>query len=215
MEDRELKERLELSVARLSDPAGSVVSLALELLRKEIREATSSLTSVPKPLKYLAPHYVRLRKVWAGWGESPNGGPFVEGGGGAPGALRKILADILSVLALTLGTEPVESLRFKRAGNWDDLEPWGSTYIRSLAGEIGVEWQARLEGKPAPAPPATTPAPQVPGVPGAGSPDELLPLIKLVVPYNMAHNAEVEVCVGGGGRVGCARARNGCNVSLA
>ena len=49
MEDRELKERLELSVARLSDPAGSVVSLALELLRKEIREATSSLTSVPKP----------------------------------------------------------------------------------------------------------------------------------------------------------------------
>lgn len=35
-----MKERLELSVERLSDPSEEVRTLALELLRKEIREAT-------------------------------------------------------------------------------------------------------------------------------------------------------------------------------
>jgi hypothetical protein len=40
-EDRELKERLELAVTRLRDPQREIVAAALELLRKELREATS------------------------------------------------------------------------------------------------------------------------------------------------------------------------------
>lgn len=40
-EDRELKERLELAVERARDPEAGVVTAALELLRKELREATS------------------------------------------------------------------------------------------------------------------------------------------------------------------------------
>ena len=39
-EDKDLKERLELSVERLKDPDMGVKRLALELLRKEIREST-------------------------------------------------------------------------------------------------------------------------------------------------------------------------------
>ena len=39
-EDAELKERLELAVERLKDPQLEVRRLALELLRKEIREST-------------------------------------------------------------------------------------------------------------------------------------------------------------------------------
>ena len=39
-EDAELKERLELAVERLKDPQLEVQRLALELLRKEIREST-------------------------------------------------------------------------------------------------------------------------------------------------------------------------------
>jgi hypothetical protein len=37
---------------------------ALEQLRKTIRESTSSMTSVPKPLKFLMPHYDALKAVY-------------------------------------------------------------------------------------------------------------------------------------------------------
>ena len=36
----------------------------LELLREKIRSATSSLTSVPKPLKFLRPHFDTLKGVY-------------------------------------------------------------------------------------------------------------------------------------------------------
>ena len=36
----------------------------LELLREKIRSATSSLTSVPKPLKFLRPHFETLKEVY-------------------------------------------------------------------------------------------------------------------------------------------------------
>ncbi len=38
-----------------------VQKLALEGLRKEIRTSTTSMTSIPKPLKFLRPHYEPLK----------------------------------------------------------------------------------------------------------------------------------------------------------
>ena len=37
---------------------------ALEQLRTMIRASTSSMTSVPKPLKFLRPHYGTLKEVY-------------------------------------------------------------------------------------------------------------------------------------------------------
>ena len=65
VEDRELKERLMLAVERLQDPEQELVKAALELIRKELREATSSMTSVPKPMKFLSPHFVSLKATHA------------------------------------------------------------------------------------------------------------------------------------------------------
>lgn len=40
---------------------------ALKHLSSEIRSATTSMTSVPKPLKFLRPHYAQLKKCeWKG-----------------------------------------------------------------------------------------------------------------------------------------------------
>lgn len=66
-EDRKLKDDLEVAVARLCalEEADGVKQLALEYLRKEIRTATSSMTSVPKPLKFLRPSYEALKKAFA------------------------------------------------------------------------------------------------------------------------------------------------------
>jgi 26S proteasome regulatory subunit N1 len=41
-----------------------VKKLALEVLRREIRTATSSMTSVPKPLKFLRPFYESLKDTF-------------------------------------------------------------------------------------------------------------------------------------------------------
>ena len=86
-----------------------------------------------------------------------------------------LLADILSCLAMTAGKEPNESLKFKLLGHGDDLASWGHEYVRSLAGEIGAEWQSRAEAEP----PASV--------------DNLRVLVAQIIPFDMAHNAEVEV----------------------
>ncbi len=49
--------RLEESNADLYDPA-------LESMKTMIKSATTSMTSVPKPLKFLRPHYTRIKKIY-------------------------------------------------------------------------------------------------------------------------------------------------------
>ena len=60
-EDKLLLEGLELAVTRTKDADAGIVSMALEHLAKEIKSATASMTSVPKPLKFLRPHYEDLK----------------------------------------------------------------------------------------------------------------------------------------------------------
>ena len=45
---------------------------ALEALRTQIRSSTSSMTSVPKPLKFLRPHYGTLKDLYEKWGPGEN-----------------------------------------------------------------------------------------------------------------------------------------------
>ncbi|CAG8766649.1 978_t:CDS:2, partial [Racocetra fulgida] len=45
---------------------------ALESLRTLIRTSTSSMTSVPKPLKFLRPHYATVTEIYESWPESDN-----------------------------------------------------------------------------------------------------------------------------------------------
>ncbi len=66
---------------------------ALEYVSQEIRSATTSMTSVPKPLKFLQRHYATLVSLHKG----------MEGGGGSSNAENiRTLADILSVLSMTM-----------------------------------------------------------------------------------------------------------------
>ena len=55
--------------------------------REEIRAATSSMTSVPKPLKFLRPHYQGLKDFFSSMMDSEN---------------KTLLADVLSVLGMTM-----------------------------------------------------------------------------------------------------------------
>jgi len=61
-DDKLLKEKLDLLVERLGDRDFAQRDNALKLLKIEISGATRSLTSVPKPLKFLSPHYKTIVK---------------------------------------------------------------------------------------------------------------------------------------------------------
>lgn len=45
---------------------------ALEELRRQIRSSTTSMTSVPKPLKFLRPHYGKLKEIYEGMASGEN-----------------------------------------------------------------------------------------------------------------------------------------------
>lgn len=131
-EDQALKEKLELLVTRVKDPDPGVQELALQTIRSEIRSATSSMTSVPKPLKFLRAHFKPLKEYYASsMPEGPN---------------RVFLADVLSVLSMTMGdSSKCESLRFKLRGTSEQPHLWGHEYVRHLAGEIAQEYRSIIE----------------------------------------------------------------------
>ena len=162
-EDQQLKENLELLVERARDVEAGVQKLAIQSIANEIRSATSSMTSVPKPLKFLRPHYTTLVSYFQAM---PDGHEN-----------KAALADVISVLAMTSAPEGArETLQYKlHASTGDaDVSSWGHEYIRRLAGEIGEEFEERSTADP------PTPV------------DDLMTLVSAIVPWSMTHNAEPE-----------------------
>jgi len=130
-EDREKKEQLELLVQRAQDPDAGVAKLALETVAKELKSSTSSMTSVPKPLKFLRPHYTTLTDHYEKM---------------ASGDLKRFFADILSILSTTMSKEGSRSsLKYRLEGTKEGLTSWGHEYIRNISGDIAAEYRERSE----------------------------------------------------------------------
>ncbi|QKX58525.1 uncharacterized protein TRUGW13939_05649 [Talaromyces rugulosus] len=131
-EDQSLKNELEMLVERLKEPDTSLYRPALDAIKNFIKTSTSSMTAVPKPLKFLRPHYDELTELYEKW---------------AAGADKDSLADTLSVLGMTYGVEDkFETLKYRllAKSSEEDLGSWGHEYVRHLALEIGQEYQNRL-----------------------------------------------------------------------
>ncbi|ODV90819.1 hypothetical protein CANCADRAFT_68858 [Tortispora caseinolytica NRRL Y-17796] len=135
-EDLKLKNELELLVERIQEPNASLHSPAMNQLKTFIRTSTSSMTAVPKPLKFLMPHYDSLVEVYNFWSDAK---------------LKSQLADILSVLAMTSApAEQRSTLKYRLAATDIDDDPslWGHEYMRHLALEIGEQFSfADLKGE--------------------------------------------------------------------
>ncbi|PHJ17797.1 26s proteasome non-atpase regulatory subunit, partial [Cystoisospora suis] len=131
-EDKKIKEDMELLVERLQDSDRGVVALALQTLSMELKAATSSMTSVPKPLKFLRPyipvlvaHYQSLRP---------------------DDALKPDFAMMLAVLCTTCGDGKRRSLHFCLEAGCKDVESWGYEFMRNLAGEVASAY-AEIHGE--------------------------------------------------------------------
>jgi 26S proteasome regulatory subunit N1 len=181
-EDLQLKNSLEMLVERLKESNKSLYAPSLESLRTLIRTSTSSMTSVPKPLKFLRPHYPDLQTLFRTWEPSEDKSNF---------------ADILSVLAMTYSdTEPRGTLRYRLLsaslrsthGPADsplaDPGSWGHEYVRHLAAELGDEFALREQDE-AEEEEKTDAADEV-----IGTTEDLRGLAKQCATFLLGHNAE-------------------------
>merc|ERR1719418_541287 len=122
------------------------------------------MTSVPKPLKFMIPHFDTMKACHGKMEED---------------AVKKQCADVVSVLAMTMSEER-ECLKYKLMGNTstEEIELWGHEYVRHLSGEVVNEYnnldetEAQFESKKS----------------------ELVELAKKIVPSQMKHNTEAEAC---------------------
>ena len=76
----------------------------------------SSISSIPKGIKFLRAHYNTLKDIWAQ----------------LEGENQVLLADVISVLAMSIGdSSDNDSLKFRLVGSKGSIETWGHEYIRS------------------------------------------------------------------------------------
>ena len=83
-EDQALMDELELLVTRCRDPEAGLRRAALDKMRDQVRTSASSMTAVPKPLKFLRPHYATLKETHAA---------------AADAETKTALADVIALLA--------------------------------------------------------------------------------------------------------------------
>jgi 26S proteasome regulatory subunit N1 len=130
-EDEKLKNDLELLVERLTETDAALYAQSLDKLKEFISSSTTSMTAVPKPLKFLHPHYEYLVKAFESWTDSD---------------LKSRFADILSVLSMTHSDDGEhDALKFRLISQEDNYTDWGHEYIRHLALEIGEASDESLE----------------------------------------------------------------------
>ncbi|XP_055389133.1 26S proteasome non-ATPase regulatory subunit 2 [Condylostylus longicornis] len=156
-EDQQLQDELNMLVERLQENNEMLYMPTLETMRSMIRASTTSMTAVPKPLKFMRQHYETMKEVYK---KMPNDD------------CKQTCADIISVLAMTMGTGK-ECLVYRFLCDPDQkIGDWGHEYVRHLSSEISVNWHETSDNFQ----------------------ERLINLVKQIVPYNMEHNAEADAC---------------------
>ncbi|KAL1876550.1 proteasome regulatory particle base subunit [Diaporthe australafricana] len=132
-EDQQLKSELDMLVERLTEPDASLYKPALEAMKNFIKTSTSSMTAVPKPLKFLRPHYDTMTELYENW---------------PAGDDKNSLADVLSVIGMTFSDEDrQDTLKYRLLAPTQDIGSWGHEYVRHLALEIGEVYAKRITGE--------------------------------------------------------------------
>ena len=171
-EARQKKMALALLVERVQDPSEAIAKQALEAMSAELKAGTSSMISVPLPLKFLRAHFDTLENFFKSLPDNSD--------------LKKPLADVLSVLATTLVfTEPPRrrALWYSFIGTCNGLVSWGPEYLRNITREIIAEHEERQQAFLADS------------VSRSGTTFNLSDLIDKVmeiVPYYIQHHNEIE-----------------------
>ncbi|TPX07340.1 uncharacterized protein E0L32_010762 [Thyridium curvatum] len=129
-EDQQLKSELDMLVERLTESDATLYKPAIDAMKNFIKTSTSSMTAVPKPLKFLRPHYETMTKLYEEW---------------PAGDDKNSLADVLSVIGMTFSDEDrQDTLKYRLLAPSQDIASWGHEYVRHLALEIGEVYAKRI-----------------------------------------------------------------------
>ena len=105
---------------------------ALEMIKDEVCGATTSMTSVPKPLKFLTPLYEKLTEIYKNYGGAD--------------AFKNQMSDLCSVIGMVAAPDDsFDMLDYCLTGTMKDLVQWGHEYLRALSGQIGKAYDKRVE----------------------------------------------------------------------
>lgn len=130
-DDKRLQEELNMLVEKITGDDAHLYVSALESMRDLIRSSTTSMTSVPMPLKFLRVHYGPLKEACGKITES---------------RAQDLCASIISVLAMGQDLPGArECLKYCIQSHQKDVGDWGHEYVRQLEGEIADEWASSEE----------------------------------------------------------------------
>ena len=135
------------------------------MIKHEITTATSSMTSIPKPLKFIRLRFDEIKSFYDKFIPST----------GQDKNYKLMLSDLISVILTVVSQKDEEGkeltiLSYVLSGTRKDLTSWGIEYIRSLCSDIGQEYVLRLD-KDEPT-------------------NDLLDLVKAFVPYLIKQHCE-------------------------
>uniref|UniRef100_A0AC34PXR3 26S proteasome non-ATPase regulatory subunit 2 n=1 Tax=Panagrolaimus sp. JU765 TaxID=591449 RepID=A0AC34PXR3_9BILA len=128
-EDRKLQDDLNMLVERLEGKDVELYMPSLEMLKSLIRASTTSMTSVPKPLKFMRAQYGRMKQIHEKMIDEKS---------------KLVCADLISVLAMC-SDEKSDCLDYRLKGMAEPIEDWGYEYVRHLTMEIGNEWKTSTD----------------------------------------------------------------------
>jgi len=131
-EDRQLKEELEGLVEQVKGEDTSVHKAAFLQMRTTICAATSTMTSVPKPLKFLRPHYETIKELFDAITDADT---------------KAASSDVLSLLAMTQEGSR-DTLNYRLSGSGEKIDIFGHEYVRHLSGQIAIEFAERTTAEP-------------------------------------------------------------------
>ena len=135
------------------------------MIKHEITTSTSSMTSIPRPLKFIRMHFEEIKDFYDKF--IPASDKDKE--------YKLMLSDLISVILTVINEKDEEGkeltmLSYVLSGTRKDITSWGIEYVRSLCSDIGQEYNNRLDkGEPT---------------------KELLDLVNIFAPYLIKQHCE-------------------------
>jgi 26S proteasome regulatory subunit N1 len=118
-------------VAALYDKDPEIRRNAYNMIRNEVTTSTSSMTSIPKPLKFLREHFEAIKDFT---NKLDNDNEF-----------KLMLNDLLAMLVMIAPNTTETSLSYILTGSKKNITQWGLEFVRNLSGDIGNEFVNRLD----------------------------------------------------------------------
>ena len=129
-EDKEYKKNIEQMLDGLLLPDPDLRMNSYNLLKTEITTSTSSMTSIPKPLKFARVHYDRLKAYYSTLPQSE---------------FKNKLSDLLAVLVMVVTDAEETSLSWILKGERKNITEWGQEFVKALSADISTEYNSRLD----------------------------------------------------------------------